>query len=85
MGEMRLCGINYEDLDARYYDIMRRFRWDMINNDQLHYEMFDLNDHMLERINKYLPDDYHFGHGGVNSIGGNKVGYWRWPSELMGE
>lgn len=85
MGEMRLCCINYDDFDRRYYDSKRRFEWLEISMDQFQYEMSDLSDDMLERINKYLPDDYHFGHGGVNSIGGNKIGYWQWPSELMGE
>lgn len=85
IGEMRLCGIVYDDLDTRYYAILLRFRWDEISKDQLHYEMSDLSDDMLLRINSLLPEDCHFGHGGVNSIGGNKIGYWQWPSELMGE
>lgn len=81
MGEMRLCGIYYEDFDKRYYDIERRFEWQELTSMQAFYEMLDLSNDMLERINSHLADAYHFGHGGINSIGGNKIGYWRWPDE----
>lgn len=85
MGEMRLCGINYDDLDKRYFHIANMLNWGDITDTEHYCLMNDLCSVMLDRINNYLPEDCRFGCGGINSIGGNKIGYWQWTNELMGE